>query len=214
VILSIKMMGFGINGLAFGDWAWSFGHILILRRVAGTAKPSMTNGVKASAMRNALNRSRRVGGGRKAGLDVRGDHLGSRPSPRAAAGTLGGLSEWRFLRGQFRKPPSEILALAIPNSRMALSSRSLDTRTLNVMVSCGWPKSTRNVTSRFPRSHGSTLIDVILTFTASARNLSERGNMTTGALRGDVGRITVLSLGDLKTLSDLPSSVVTLNPDG
>jgi hypothetical protein len=44
VILSIKMMGFGVNGLAFGDSAWSFGHSLILRRVAGTAKPSMTNG--------------------------------------------------------------------------------------------------------------------------------------------------------------------------
>jgi hypothetical protein len=28
------MMGFGIDGLAFGDSAWSFGHSLILRRVA------------------------------------------------------------------------------------------------------------------------------------------------------------------------------------
>jgi hypothetical protein len=119
------MMGFGVNGLAFGDWAWSFGHSLILRRVAGTAKPSMTNGVKASAMRNALNRSRRVGGGRKAGLDVRGDHLGSRPSPERRPVLLGVSRTGDFYEGSSENRLAKSFALAIPNSRMALSSRSL-----------------------------------------------------------------------------------------
>jgi hypothetical protein len=122
------MMGFGVNSLAFGDSAWSFGHTLIMRRVAGTAKPSMTNGEGVSHAQCVEPCSSPRGlsaGGREAGLDVRGDHLGSRPSPERRSVLLGVSRTGDFYEGSSENRLAKSFALAIPNSRMALSSRSL-----------------------------------------------------------------------------------------
>jgi hypothetical protein len=68
---------------------------------------------------------RAIGGGWEAGLDVRGDHLGLRPSPERRSVLLGLSRTGDFYEGSSENRLAKSFALAIPNSRMALSSRSL-----------------------------------------------------------------------------------------